>query len=223
MTNILKEVRKVGDFNRIAMKGWGKVTISQGKEQSLTVEADEQLMKRITTEVVDGKLIIDLGRDWMERMSAGLEFLSSREIHFTIVAKNLSSIEISGACEMEVGALKSDEFDLKMSGASSVKLADLNAKKLVASMPGAGKVVVSGKVNDQEVMVTGAGNYDATKLETDNTRVSLTGVGNATIWAKENLDVSVTGVGSIEYYGNPRIKQSTTMLGSIRNMGEAPK
>ena len=38
MTNILKEVRKVGDFNRIAMKGWGKVTISQGKEQSLTVD-----------------------------------------------------------------------------------------------------------------------------------------------------------------------------------------
>jgi hypothetical protein len=221
--SMIKETRQMGDFNQIAMKGWGKILISQGAEQSVVVEADDHLIKRITTEVVNGKLVIDVGRDWMERMSAGLEFLSSREINFIIVVKKLDSLEIMGASDTEVDRLNADEFDLRMSGASNVKVKDLSAKKLLANMPGAGKVMVTGKVDEQEVNVTGAGNYDATKLETKNTKVSLTGVGNATVWAKENLDVSVTGVGSIEYYGNPRVKQSTSMLGAIRNMGEAPK
>ena len=223
MSSVIKETRQVSEFDRIAVKGVGKIFITQGAQQEVTVEADDGLMKRITTEVVDGKLTIDIGRDWVERMSAGLEFLSSREIIFRITAKKLSALEISGACEMEVSTLKTDQLDLKMSGASNVRVVDLSAAKLNASLPGAGKVVVSGKSDDHEISLTGAGNYDAGKLKCKNVKVNMTGVGNATVWATDNLEVAVTGVGNIEYYGSPHIKQNTTMLGSVRNLGAEPK
>lgn len=224
MAGKVTETREVPEFDRIQVKGLGRVFIQQGGEQSVTVEADDQIIKRITTEVVDRKLVFDFGRDWMERLvQPVVEFLSSREIVLRVTMRELKSLEIFGACDLEAKNVRTDDFDLKMSGASSVKVLDLNANRIDAEMPGAGKVVVTGKCDDQTVTVTGAGQYDAAHLETKNTKVALTGVGNATVWAKENLEVSVTGVGSIEYYGNPHVKQSTAMLGVVRNLGEAPK
>jgi len=220
---IISEARELSEFDRILVKGIGKFLIKQGGEPSVVVKADEEIMKRITTEVADRKLVIDIGRDWVERISVGLNLLSSREIVIEIATRELHSLEISGACDLEASGVRGDAFELKMSGASNVKLLDLDTNKVQTDMPGAGKVLITGKTGDQQVTLTGAGAYDATHLESNNVKVALTGVGNAIVWAKENLEVSVTGVGSIEYYGNPHVKQSTAMLGSIRNLGESPK
>ena len=224
MAGKVTETRDLAEFDRILIKGVGKVFVQQGGEQSVTVEADDLFIKRITTEVVDRKLVFDVGRDWLERIvQPAIEFLSSREIILRVTLRELKGLEIQGACDLETKGVRTDDFDLKMSGASNVKVLELNANRVDAEMPGAGKIEMTGKVDNQTVTMTGAGQYDATHLETKDTKVALTGVGNATVWVKDNLEVSVTGVGSIEYYGNPRIKQSTAMLGVVRNLGEAPK
>lgn len=224
MAGKVTETREVAEFDRILVKGVGKIFVQQGGEQAVTVEADDQFIKRITTEVQDRKLIFDVGRDWLERIvQPAMEFLHSREIILRVSLRELKGLEIQGACDLEAKDVRTDDFDLKMSGASNVKVLGLDANRLDAEMPGAGKMEITGKCDAQTVTVTGAGQYDASHLETKNTKVALTGVGNAVVWAKENLEVSVTGVGSIEYYGNPRIKQSTAMLGVVRNLGEAPK
>ncbi|OGO16907.1 MAG: hypothetical protein A2Z14_01960 [Chloroflexi bacterium RBG_16_48_8] len=49
--NIITEARDVGGFNRIELEGMGKVILTQGEEESLTIEADDNLMEYITTEV----------------------------------------------------------------------------------------------------------------------------------------------------------------------------
>ena len=83
------EIRELGEFDRISMRGIGKLVISQGKKQEVTLEGDDIAISRITTNVTDGKLVIDIGRDWVEKLSAGFDFLSSHDIRITIVAKNL--------------------------------------------------------------------------------------------------------------------------------------
>jgi hypothetical protein len=45
--NIVKEGRPVRTFNRIALAGSGEVILSQGKNESLTLEADDNLMEYI--------------------------------------------------------------------------------------------------------------------------------------------------------------------------------
>ena len=224
MSELTTEKRELPEFERIQIKGAGKVYIQTGSEQSVTLEADDQFIKRITTEVIDRKLVFDVGRDWMERIvQPAMEYLHSREIVLRVTLRELKGLEIQGACELEAHVGRTDEFDLKMSGASSIKVMELDANKLQVEMPGAGRLVMSGKCAQQQVIMTGAGQYDATHLETKHTKVALTGVGNAIVWAKENLEISMTGVGSIEYYGDPHLKQSTAMLGVVRHLGEAPQ
>ena len=61
--------------------------------------------------------------------------------------------------------------------------------------------------------MSGVGNYGAGNLESLTARVTLTGAGGATIWAKDTLDVTITGVGSAGYYGSPKITKTIRGLG----------
>jgi len=220
MTERKTETRELGAFTHISMRGVGKIYIDQGKEQKVVIEGDEIAINRITTNVADGKLVIDVGRDWIEKLSAGFDFLSSGDIRFYITVKDLEELEVTGVADVEVKDVKAKDFALKMTGASSVKLFNLNADSLKVEIPGAGKIAADGKVDRLSVTLTGAGNFSGYKLKSKTTKVTLSGVGSAQLWATNELDVTITGVGSVEYYGNPLIKQSVTMLGKITSLGD---
>ena len=149
------EKRELGEFNRINMRGIGKLFVTQGKEQSVVVEGDQLAVNRITTNVTDGKLVIDVGRDWVEKISAGFDFLSENDIRITVVLKELTELEVAGAADIEVNDIKTDSLDLKMIGASNVKVVGLKVNSLKTEIPGAGKVLVEGKTKDQSCYVGG--------------------------------------------------------------------
>ena len=177
-------------------------------------------INRITTNVTDGKLVIDVGRDWVEKLSAGFDFLSSQDIRFYITVKELKELEITGAAEVEAKDIKTKDLTLKMIGASNAKVLNLNADSLKTEMPGAGKIVVDGKVDDLSVTLAGAGNFSGHKLKSKTAKVTLSGIGSAQLWVTGELDVTIAGVGSVEYYGNPLIKQAVTMLGKVISLGD---
>jgi len=214
------EIRELGEFDRISMRGIGKLVISQGKKQEVTLEGDDIAISHITTNVTDGELVIDIGRDWVEKLSAGFDFLSSHDIRITIVAKNLKDLEVAGAADIEVSGIKTDELGLRLVGASNVKVDGLKADRLETEIPGAGKIRVEGEVKDQSVVLAGAGNFSGHQLKSKTAKVVLSGVGSAQLWVTDELDVTIAGVGSVEYYGSPRIKQSVTMLGKVSSLGE---
>ena len=110
----VSEKRELGEFNSINMRGIGKLFVSQGKEQSVVVEGDKLAVSRITTNVADGKLVIDVGRDWVEKISAGFDFLSENDIRINVVLKELTELEVAGAADIEVNDIKTDSLELKM-------------------------------------------------------------------------------------------------------------
>src|SRR5688500_9858117 len=52
------ETRDVAEFTRIEATGSPNVTVTIGDKQSLTIEADDNILPLLTTEVKDGKLVI---------------------------------------------------------------------------------------------------------------------------------------------------------------------
>jgi len=212
--------RELEEFTKISMRGIGKVFVEQGKQQKVEIEGDQVSISRITTEVKDGKLTIDVGRDFIEKLSAGFDFLSSNNIKIYITVKELDRFEVTGAAEVEVKDFKAKDLELTMTGASNVKVTNLEADSLKAEIPGAGKMTVDGKVTDVAVTLTGAGNFSGHKLKSKTAKVVLSGVGSTQLWVTGELDVTITGIGSVEYYGNPRIKQSVTMLGKVTSLGD---
>ncbi|MCD6577317.1 MAG: DUF2807 domain-containing protein [Anaerolineaceae bacterium] len=216
------ETRELEAFTRISMRGIGKLFVNQGQEQKVEIKGDEIAINRIATNVTDGKLVIDIGRDWVEKLSAGFNFLSSHDTRFYITIKKLEELEIAGAADVETRDIKTEDLVLKMTGASNVKVVNLSADSLKTEIPGAGKIVAEGYVKDLSVTLAGAGNFSGHKLKSKTAKVVLSGVGSAQLWVTSELDVTIAGVGSVEYYGNPLVKKSVTMLGKVTGLG-APK
>ena len=59
--DLVTESRQVSDFDRVALSGSGQVVITQGAEEGLSVEADDNLMQYVRTEV-SGRTL-ELGLD----------------------------------------------------------------------------------------------------------------------------------------------------------------
>lgn len=220
MANVVKETREVGEFNKINMKGVGGLVLAQGSKQEMTVEADEYQLARIRTDVINSELVIDVGRDWVEKLSAGLDYLSTREVTFYITVEELEVLEIAGGCKLESTKFSADDLDIKISGASSVNFGNLKADALKISMPGACKVELKGSADKLDVNLTGAGSFLGADFKVDSAKVNLIGVGSATVWATDELEVGISGVGTVSYYGNPSIKQSIAMMGTVKSLGK---
>ena len=216
----VNEVREMAPFTSISMRGIGKLTVSQGKPQEFRIEGGEAAAGRVTNKVLEGKLIIDVGRDWIEKISAGFDYLSAQDVHIFITVPELEEVEVTGAAEVTVNAFKTDSLSLKMVGASNLIAKAIKAKTLRTEIPGAGRMVVDGEVKDLSVTLAGAGNFSGHDLASKTAKVVLSGVGSVQLWVADELDVTIAGVGSVEYYGEPHIKQSVAMLGKVTSMGK---
>ncbi|MGD8865900.1 MAG: head GIN domain-containing protein [Anaerolineales bacterium] len=192
---VVEEARSVSGFDRVSFEGVGKLVVTQGSEESLTIEAEDNILPRIETRVRGRTLEIRFDTDRWENI-----IRPTRPIRFYLTVTDLESIFLSGLGDIEVQDIESESMDVTLSGAGSITL--------------------SGSVERQDVNVSGAGAYDAGDLESEIADINLSGAGSATVWVTESLDVNITGLGSVRYYGDPELEQSISGLGSIEAMGE---
>jgi hypothetical protein len=61
--DIIEERRPVSDSTCLALTGSGEVFIRQGESESLTIEADKNIMDYIKVEVHDGTLVLGFNED----------------------------------------------------------------------------------------------------------------------------------------------------------------
>jgi len=208
--NIVTEERNVSGFDRVSLSGFGDVTVEVGDEESLTVTTDDNIMPYVRSEVRGDTLILDFDDKGFNR-----GYDPTDGIHFSLVVTELNRIDISGVGKMLIGEHETERFVVNNSGAASVQIDSLTADELVVSQSGAGTVIVSGKVQGQELNHSGAGSYHAGELESETAILEISGVGTATVWATESLDISISGMGNVIYYGAPRISQNISGLGNL--------
>jgi hypothetical protein len=209
--------REVSGFHRVRLQDLGLLRIAQGTAEALTVEADDDVLDKVFAEVRDGVLVLRMGRDWLERLSVGLQTSLTRpHIQYHLTVKDLDELVLAGAGRIDVGALTTPRLNVELSGAGDISFQMLSADELRVTLTGAGRVEIAGKVKQQMVSMSGAGEYAASKLESQKARVTVSGAGSAGVWVVESLDTIVRDLGSVEYVGNPTVKKSVTGMGGIR-------
>jgi hypothetical protein len=181
------ESRSVANFAAVDLKCVGKVVITQSGKEALSVTAEDNLLPLLQTQVVDGTLQIDL--------ASGVDLKPTKSIEFDIDVKKLTNLTVSGA--------------------GSIQANQIAGKELTVALPGAGSVVLSGKVTDLHMTLEGAGNLDAAQLKTDEATVDNSGVGRVVVNADKRLKVSLSGVGSVEYIGSPQLEKEVSGLGKV--------
>ncbi len=202
----------VSGFNRVNIETFGEFQISQGSEESLTIEAPRDYLRYITTEVTDGTLYIKTRRGFVGG--------PVQRVTYTLTVKDLDAISFSGAGAIKVYSLETNDFSVDLSGAGSIEIDDLKADNLTINLSSAGAVVVAGNVKTQDINLSGLGSYEGGDLRSDDAKINLSGAGSAVVWAENSLDVNVSGVGSVAYFGAPKLTQNISGLGSVNSKGK---
>ena len=208
------ETREVSDFRSVELATLGTLYIEVGEREALRVEADDNLLPYLETEVRGDTLKIT------SRDMVGL--LPKEPIYYYLTVRALDEIVLSGLGSIEVpDPVETPALAVRISGGGSIELEDLRAESLDVDLTGLGDLYVDeGVVEAQDVLISGGGNYRARGLDSEEATVRLTGLGSATVRVSETLDVTISGGGSVRYVGSPAVTQNVSGLGRVERIGE---
>ena len=210
--NVVTEERQVSGFDSVALSGVGRVIVTQGDEEALTIETDDNLMRYIETEVRNGTLELGLARNTIP--------IPSQSIIFRVSVVDLTGLDSSGAGSFEIGKVDTDRLKVTLSGAGDIKVDSLSATDLEVTISGAGNVELTGQVEAQEIDLSGLGSYNAPDLESRAASVRISGAGNTVIWVLDTLDVTISGAGNVEYFGSPEVTRDVSGAGRVTSRGD---
>jgi hypothetical protein len=205
--NFIKEERSVSNFTRLDIGGAFKVYISQGEQEKLVIEADDDEIKEIITEVVGEKLKIYTKSGW------GASF---HEMTIYLTFKNLDYINFSGAVEV-IGenAMTFTELEMDVSGAAEINIA-LNAERFEAEFSGASEIDFSGKCKTGYFGLSGASDFNAENLEFQDLNIDVSGASEAKVWATGTLNIDASGASDIRYKGSPKVSIDESGASSVK-------
>jgi hypothetical protein len=211
---VISQERQVSGFSKVELSGIGQLIISQGTTESLTIDAEDNVLPMITTTVTGDTLHIDFKNDNFQD-----NVIPSKPIIYHLAVKTINAIQLSGAGTVDGANLTSDHLSVSSSGAGSVHLQSITAQSVSSEISGVGGCELSGKVTDQSANISGSGSYNAPDLESQNASVTISGAGGATVWAMSTLNVTISGAGSVSYYDNPTISKTISGIGSVTSRG----
>jgi len=221
--DVRTETREVSDFDRVTLAGFGQLVITQGDQESLAIEASQDMLGRIETKVEDGRLVIGFKRTWMDWIDDILTVgLSGKPVRYNLAVKRLSNLLIMGAARVQITGLKTEQLAVDLRGTGEIRIASLDAERLDVRLPGAGAVRAAGRATEQTIAINGAATYEAGELKSQRVKATLHGVGSATVWAVEELDATIHGVGEVSYYGSPTVRKSVDVpsVGGVKSLGD---
>jgi len=212
---IVTEERSVANFDSVLVRGEGTVYLTQGDETSVVVETDNNLIRKVYTEVK--------GRTLELRYASGLfgtHLRPTQGYTYHVTVPDLENITISGSAEVFADGVVTERLDLDVTGSGRIDFEDLKADEANATITGSGTIALSGEVNTQRVSVTGDGIFDGRDLEGKQVKVNNKGSGKTTVWATEALDVSIEGNGEVNYYGDVEPDVSSTGSAKVQSLGK---
>ena len=210
--NVITEEREVSGFEGVALSGIGQVIITQGDQESLTIETDDNLIQYIEGEVRNGRLELGIADNTIP--------IPSRSIIYRVGLIDLTALDSSGVGSFEMDGLNTDRLRITLSGAGDIGIDSLSATDLAVTISGAGNIDLAGQVETQEVDMSGFGNYNARDLESQTASVRISAAGNAVVWVLDTLDVEISGAGNVEYFGSPDVMREISGAGRVTSQGD---
>ncbi|GIL38376.1 head GIN domain-containing protein [Roseiterribacter gracilis] len=162
------------------------VTLAIGPTPSLVLEANDNLLPRITSETRDGVLHLDM-RGW----TMGVTRLKA-----TLTLPQAQMISVRGVGNIDATGFAGGPLDIVISGAGHVRVAGM-AERLT-------------------VTVSGVGGVNADALAVQDATVMTSGAGNVKLQVARTLGVTHSGIGSVVYRGTPQVTASGNGIGEVR-------
>lgn len=229
---VKEERRQVKGVEAVDLGTIGTLFIEQGDSTSLVVEAEENLLEYLLTEVRGGLLTI------RTRKNANLSPHEPIEYHLTVPRLEeliLSSsgdgvlsdwhtdrllIELESSGDLDVGALNCPALDIQLESSGDLTLVSWQGETLRARLESSGDLKIrGGKARELDVQLESSGDFSASDLECQEATVHISSSGDALLRVKEYLLARTTSSGDVVYYGDPEVDARATSSGDVVHRG----
>jgi hypothetical protein len=205
--DVVTKERNTESFTGVRVSSGIDVYIKQGNNESMSVEADENLHEYIITEVRGGVLNV--------YTDANIREAERKRVYVTM--KEVKSVKTSSAGDV-VGQtpVKTDRLELSASSAGDIKL-EVYAKEIDLNISSSGDMTLSGEADILNGDLSSAGDLNAYELIVKEADLSASSAGNADINVTDRIRARASSAGDINYMGNPKyIDAHSSSAGSIR-------
>lgn len=211
--HVITQERELIEVSAIKVDYPAQVVVRQGDRQSVLVEAEDNLLTGLKTQVHDGTLQVFYKPDETRHVNP------TKPVKITIVVKYLDDLQMNSTGENIIEGLKVEELNLSLSGAGNTRLNEVSLQNLSVNLSGAGSMTASGIADNLALDISGFGSFNGKQLHSQSANVELSGAGSATVWVDDQLDAQISGAGSVNYYGSANVSQRIYGLGSVTHMG----
>lgn len=208
--HVQTEERKSGNFHSISVSRGIQVFLSQGTSSAITVEADDNLLPYIKTEISGNQLKIYISKDVScksyTKMDVKVSVPEIKALHVTTSA-NIKGITPWKVKDLSLSSTTSGDIDM-----------EVEAMTIEAKITTSGEITLKGAVQSLQASITTSGELEAKNLKAENADLKISTSGDAIVWVNKELSYSVTTSGDLKYFGKPRLqKTSVSTGGSVRN------
>jgi hypothetical protein len=193
--NVITRDISIQPFDGLSAKGVFSIVLSQGNNESVKIEAEDNLQDLFEVKSEGSTLKISMKKD--------VNFNSKKKMKVYVSFKNLKSLNLEMVGNLSsVGNLNFDNLSLENKSVGSVELA-LAAQKLNIKNKSVGNLKLSGKAENAVIKNNGVGTLKASEL------------------VVQNMDIDNDGVGSAEVNAAKELKVKDSFLGKVKNVGAA--
>lgn len=209
--NITKAKYPQDPFDKVHNHVGGKIQLVQSDQSRVTLSAPENYIDLFEFKNEDGELNIKFANRNVN--------IDVKDVTILIYTPNLREIKNSGAADVQMDSLTTDELKVSNSGVGAFNLTAVKTKKVDVSCSGVGSITISGQADEAEYSCSGVGSINAVDMKARRTEASVSGVGGIDCYASEYINGRVTGVGGLKYAGHPKKKDlHHTMTGGISEL-----
>lgn len=204
--DVITENRKLNEnFDAIKVQQGINVYLTQGSQVEMTVEADDNIMDLLITEVRNGELKIYFEKNVNK---------ATRNVYLT--AEDINKIKTSsGASVNSENTISSKNLELSSSSGSSITL-KVNAEEINSSTSSGAQMELLGTTEYLSAKASSGSHIDAEDLKSINALAKASSGANIDLYVERSLTAKASSGGDIDYVGNPHnVNRDTSSGGSI--------
>ena len=202
------KVRNIKNFQAIKVSSGIDLYLKMGSSETLKIEADDDLLDDITTEVKNGTLHIN-----MKQQNNWFNWGSNRSAKIFVTVKKLNELDVSAGCDVKSeNTLEGEELKVNASSGSDVNL-DVYYKTLSVSSSSGSDARVVGKVKNFVAKASSGSDIKARELEAAIGKLTASSGSDISVTIMDELYAKASSGADIKYYGNPKIKDTDTSSG----------
>ena len=195
-------------FTKISVQQGITLYLKQGKEFGITIEADDNIISHVKTEIKNGQLNVFLDPNVIIR--------SFTAMNVSVETPEITGLDVSSAARL-IGSspLRVDKLELSASGTAVVKL-EVEGKELDVEASNAAKLELKGAVDRLELEMSSSATLKAWDLRAADCEAEISNAAKAEVYVSGTLGVQLSSAGLLVYDGNPRItKQDVSGRGAL--------